>query len=298
MQVTGDKLKYLAAVLLLLFALSAPAAAQDGMTATVYQTANVRSGPDTRFEIVGQLAQGDSVLVTGRDEEGRWLQVVIASGEVGWLPLFVLTLDGELDDIPLAEEVAAEVPPDASAENTVTVAAYGRVNVRSEPAISGELVGQLDIGDTARATARSNGNNDWLLVENEIIEGWVAFFTVRVEGNLEALPVLVPDSTGEELIPPTVLLRTRFNARLHTEPELTSPTIIIVPFDREVTPIARTENGRWLLVGYDGQTGWGIANLFDVTDDLMAEIPVYVADTGDPTPTPATTAPESTAEAQ
>lgn len=290
MQVTGDKFKYLAAVLLLLFAFIATAAAQEGVSATVYQTANVRSGPDTRFAIVGQLAQGDSVRVTGRDEEGRWLQVVMASGEVGWLPLFVLTLDGELDDIPLADEAAGAEPPDEAAEETVTVAAYGRVNVRREPAISGELVGQLEIGDTAQATARSNANNDWLLIENEAIEGWVAFFTVRVDGNLDALPILVPDSSGEELIPPTVLLRSRFNARLHTAPDLSSPTTVIVPFDSEVTPVARSENGRWLLVGYDGQTGWGIANLFDVTDDLLAEIPVYVD--GE---TPAPVAPEATA---
>jgi hypothetical protein len=214
----------------------------------------------------------------------------MASGEVGWLPLFVLTLDGELDDIPLAEELTVDDPPDATAEDTVTVAAYGRVNVRSEPAISGELVGQLEIGDSARATARNNGNNDWLLIENEAIEGWVAFFTVRVQGNLDALPILVPDSSGEELIPPTVLLRSRFNARLHAEPDLASPTTVIVPFDSEVTPVARSENGRWLLVGYDGHTGWGISNLFDLTDELLAEIPVHNADA-----TLAPPAPEATA---
>jgi uncharacterized protein YraI len=247
------------------------AAAQEGVSATVYQTANVRSGPDTRFEIVGQLAQGDRVLVTGRDEEGRWLQVTMASDEVGWLPLFVLTLEGDLEDIPLLDD--EQGTPEAEAE--VTVSAYGRVNVRSEPAISGDIVGQLDVGDTASATARNNRDTDWLLIENDALEGWVAFFAVRVQGNLDSLPILVPDSSGEELIPPTVLIRTRFNARLHPEPDLDSPTTVIVPFNSEVTPIARSEDGQWLLVGYQGQTGWGSIELFAIPNDQLEELPVF-----------------------
>jgi uncharacterized protein YgiM (DUF1202 family) len=247
-------------------------AAQGGVPATVYQTANVRSGPDTRYEIVGQLAQGDTTLVTGRDEEGSWLQVTLPSGEVGWLPLFVLTLEGSLEDVPVVDNVQST----PVIEEEVTVSAYGRVNVRSEPAISGEIVGQLDVGDTARATARNNDDNDWLLIANETLEGWVAFFTVRVEGDLTSLPILVPDSSGAELIPPSVLIRTRFNARLHPVPELDSPTILIVPFNSEVTPIARSDDGRWLLVGYEGQTGWGIADLFAVRDDRIEQLPVLV----------------------
>lgn len=271
----------------------ASAAAQDdtGVTATVYQTANVRSGPDTRFEIVGQLTQGDTVFVTGRDESGRWLQVALESGEIGWLPLFVLTLDGSPDGLPVVTE---ETPGTTDAE-AVTVVAYGRVNVRSVPALTGDLVGQLDVGDEATASARSNEFNDWLLISNDSVEGWVAFFTVRVQGDLESLPVLVPDSSGAELIPPSVLLRTRFNARLHTTATLSSPTILVVPFNSEVTPIARTADGEWLLVGFEGQTGWGITPLFEITAQQLEDIAVYNAATATPTGTmtaiPATAVP-------
>jgi uncharacterized protein YraI len=261
------------------------ASAQAGVPATVYQTANVRGGPDTRFEIVGQLAQGDAVVVTGRDEEGRWLQVALESGEVGWLPLFVLTLEGDLEDIPVVHDGQDTPAP----EEEVTVVAYGRVNVRSEPSIGGSIVGQLDVGDTAQASARNNDDNDWLRIENELIEGWVAFFTVRVSGNLEALPILVPDSSGEELIPPSVLIRTRFNARLHPVPELESDTTVIVPFNREVTPIARSEDGDWLLVGYEGLTGWAVTELFSIPDDQLDDLPVFM-DEATPEVTPDATA--------
>lgn len=278
-------MRYTLLVVLLCGVFVLSAFAQEGIPATVYQTANVRSGPDTRFEIVGQLAQGDSVLVTGRDEEGRWLQVTLDSGESGWLPLFVLTLEGELEDIPVVDNGLATSAP----EEEVTVAAYGRVNVRSEPSIGGNIVGQLDVGDTAQASARSSDDNDWLLIENDTVEGWVAFFTVRVQGNLEALPILVPDSSGEELIPPEVLIRTRFNARLHPVPELDSETVVIVPFNREVTPIARSEDGDWLLVGYDGLTGWGVTELFAIPDDQLEELPLFIEE-ATPEVTPEATA--------
>jgi len=40
-----------------------------------YQTVNIRSGPDTRFDIVGQLTRGAEVLVTGRDPDGLWVRI-------------------------------------------------------------------------------------------------------------------------------------------------------------------------------------------------------------------------------
>ena len=43
------------------FLLATTVVAQADVTGTVYQTTNVRSGPDTRFEIVGQLSEGDEV---------------------------------------------------------------------------------------------------------------------------------------------------------------------------------------------------------------------------------------------
>ena len=42
----------------------------EGIPGTIYQTVNVRSEPGARYEIVGQLAQGDQVMVTGRSGEG------------------------------------------------------------------------------------------------------------------------------------------------------------------------------------------------------------------------------------
>lgn len=277
------------------------AAQTDGGTlpGTVYGTSNVRSGPDTRFPIVAQLAANERVIATGRDgDPARWLFVLLETGDRGWLPVFVVALEGDLNTLPIVtsdpiQPVNATPRPTLTAiqsvDSDVTAIAYGRVNVRSLPSIAGDVIGQLDLDDVAMVTARSNAQNDWLYIENSEINGWVAYFTVRVEGVLDDLPILVPDSSGEGLIPPSVLLQTRFNARLRQDPSLSSPTITIVPFSAEVTPLARTADSQWIYVGYEGLAGWGAVGLFVITPEALARLPIFVG--GTPSPSPATPMP-------
>ncbi len=271
--------KFIAAVLLALAASTVLAQTATPVTGSVYQTSNVRSGPDTRYQIVGQLSEGDIVSINGKDDDGRWLRVVLPTAATGWLPTFALIVDGDLSTIPVIADGTVEgtVAPNAN----VSVISYGRVNVRGGPGIGFEIVGQLDVNEHAAAIARSNRQNDWLLIRlngttpGSATEGWVAYFTVNVQGDPRALPVLVPDSSGDALIPPSRLLRTLFNVRLHNAPQLTAPVTLVVPFDSEVTPIGRNANGDWIFVGYDDQTGWGVAQLFDITNDELAALPIY-----------------------
>ncbi len=277
----ASKLIATALIALMATAAATTVAAQTAIpvTGSVYQTTNVRSGPDTRYQIVGQLSAGDRVRISGQDGDGRWLRVVLPTAATGWLPVFALILDGDLSDVPVIEDAASAgtVVPNAD----VSVISYGRVNVRSGPGIGYEIVGQLDVDEQATVVARSNRQNDWLLIQlNEteagsITEGWVAYFTVNVQGDPRALPVLVPDSSGEALIPPSRLLRALFNVRLHDAPQLEAPVTLIVRFDSEVTPIGRNASGDWVFVGYADQTGWGVTQLFDITRDELAALPIY-----------------------
>lgn len=261
------------AVLSTMFWIAGVASAQQdtGVTATAYQTVNVRSGPDTRFEIVGQLEQGDSAPVTARESEAnRWLQVALTDGASGWVASFTVIVDGDLGTLAVLDEATAE-----PSEGSVIVIAYGRVNVRSGPSMAYDIVGQLEVDDEAQATARNNERNDWLLIENEAIVGWVAFFTVSVRGNPETLPVLVPGGNGEDFLPPSMVTVTRFNVRLRTEPERSSATVTVVPFNSNVTLLGRTEDGSWLYVLYGETPGWGAARLFDLTREQLESVPLY-----------------------
>lgn len=267
------------------------ASAQGELTGTVYQTTNVRGGPDTRFEIVGQLSEGDEVIVDGRDAQSKWLHVILPDEQGGWLPVFALVVDGDIEAIPVFVEVEATDVIDVG----VFVVSYGRVNVRSGPDIAYEIVGQLDVNERAEALARSNEQNDWLMIEFGELEGWVAYFTVNVRGDTETLPVLVPDSSGESLIPPSRVLLARFNVRLHDTPEQDTPVTLIVAFNSEVTAIGRTEDGEWLFVGFGNDTGWGAAQLFGINADEIEMLPV-VDLVGEVLSPSAEATPEATAE--
>jgi uncharacterized protein YraI len=253
------------------------------LDATVYQTVNVRSGPDTRYDIVGQLAKDADVLVDGRaDEEGSWLRIIMPNDEFGWLPVYVLTIEGDTSDLPVIVEFEGQNG------TTVTVHAYGLVNVRSGPSISSDIAGQLEIDTEAEAIARSNEGNDWLYIVSDEVEGWVAYFTVQVEGNPNQLPVRLPQTEGGDLVPPPAVVRTRFNTRLHTEPSLESPTTMIIPFNSEVAPLAQSADRRWLYIDYQGTNGWGAVGLFSIARAELALVPVYDQDfEPEPTGTPA-----------
>lgn len=258
------------------FLFTAAVVAQE-VSGTVYQTANVRSGPDTRFEIVGQLSAGDLVSIDSRSSDARWLHVVLTSGASGWLPVFALIIDGDVVDIPVFEpdEVTSpEATPEPGSPSGVSVVSYGRVNVRVGPGIGYEILGQLDVDEEADAIARSTESSDWLLIRFDDTEGWVAYFTVRVQGDALTLPVLVPDDSGQSLIPPSLRVRARFNVRLHGTPEVNTPVTAIVPFDTEVTALGRSEDGDWLFVNFDEETGWGATQLFNIARQTVQELPV------------------------
>lgn len=255
---------------------SAAVQAQDETTipATLYQTVNVRGGPGTRYEIVGQVSAGDTVEVLGRaDGASRWLQVLIADGSVGWIPSYLLILNEDPAILPIVGALNGE-----SDGGEVIITAYGTVNVRNGPSILEQIVDQLEAGDTAQARARSNERNDWLYIENQTLAGWVAYFTVDVAGNPNSLPLRVPDAASSDLIHPTRLIRTRFNTRLHAEPGVTSATVGIVPFATEVTPLARSEDNRWLYVASGDLVGWAAADLFALEDGMLDDLPLYSPD--------------------
>ena len=222
-------MRYIAIAFLVMGSLSGVLSAQDsGVTATAYQTVNVRSGPSTQYEIIGQLSNGDTVPVVGRDSEtARWLYIAMpgSPGTRGWVATFTVTTSGGLDGLEIegGSGGSGSNDTDTQPEDGVSIMAFGRVNVRSGPGINYEVVGQLEIDDEAQATARSNYNNDWLYVENNSIAGWVAYFTVTVRGNANELPVLVPDTVDGELVPPSTLIMTNFNVRLHSRPAFSAP---------------------------------------------------------------------------
>jgi uncharacterized protein YraI len=53
-------------------------------TVTVLQNANIRGGPGTNYAVIGVARVGDQFVVTGRNSDGSWWEI-LQSGETGWI---------------------------------------------------------------------------------------------------------------------------------------------------------------------------------------------------------------------
>lgn len=70
----------------------------------VDSTINVRSGPGTNYDIIGQANQGTRYTVTSRSSDGSWYQIDF-NGIVGWVFSDLVTFEGPF------VAVAANIPP-------------------------------------------------------------------------------------------------------------------------------------------------------------------------------------------
>lgn len=277
--------------LIMTLLLTAAASAQpDTVTVTADQTVNVRGGPGTQFEIVARLEAGDTVVADGRDSpETLWLRVVLQDDVRGWVAFFTVTVSDDVERLAIVDQEPEPTPPASALDDEVRVLALGRVNVRSGPAITYDVVSQLEAGDQAQARARSSDSNDWLLIEKAELVGWVAYFTVTVLGDAASLPVRVPELQGNGLIPPSALAQARYNARLRAAPSFLAPVLEVIPFGTQVQPLARSADARWLYLAYTGIQGWSLTQLFDLADSDTDRLPVSAAleqPIVTPTPTP------------
>ncbi len=62
-----------------------PTAAPTSVFFAVKANLKLRSGPSTRYDIVGWLEKGDRLIVTGNNLEGDWLKVICLDGKEGWV---------------------------------------------------------------------------------------------------------------------------------------------------------------------------------------------------------------------
>jgi hypothetical protein len=71
----------------------------------------------------------------------------------------------------------------------VTVTSDIPVNVRAEPSMTANVLGQIDGGNIFKATGR-NQAGDWIFVQNARYSGWIASFLLIANGDLQSLPIV------------------------------------------------------------------------------------------------------------
>lgn len=71
--------------------------------ATVAPTANLRSGPGTSYDVVGQSQQGDSLEIVGQSDDGTWYEL----SDGAWIAVSLVEI-AESEQEPLAIETIVE----------------------------------------------------------------------------------------------------------------------------------------------------------------------------------------------
>jgi hypothetical protein len=80
-----------------------PASTSPTLVATGEATEllNIRSGPSTRFRVVGQLGAGETAQLIDRSDDARWVRIRLQDGETGWVNSAYLETATDLETLPV-----------------------------------------------------------------------------------------------------------------------------------------------------------------------------------------------------
>lgn len=98
----------------------APTATPEGVYVTITRSVqNVRTGPSTQYDVLGQLRQGETAQVIGGSVDLQWV-VINFRGQNGWLSRDILDLSGDTRSIPVIAPPPLPTPLPATATPLAT----------------------------------------------------------------------------------------------------------------------------------------------------------------------------------
>ncbi len=74
--------------------------APAGFATVTYDLVNLRAGPGTDFEVIGQVVLGDELPIYAQNEDGSWF--VTDEGGQTWIASWLLDFDGDISTVPVA----------------------------------------------------------------------------------------------------------------------------------------------------------------------------------------------------
>ena len=112
-----------------------PALAESQAVATT--DVNVRAGPSSQEQVIGTLASGQSVIIDGCMNNGKWCKVVLADGE-GWVSSRYLSGDFASSGVIVTEQPTAAIRTTRPATPGTTT---GVITGAAAGAVTGAVVG-------------------------------------------------------------------------------------------------------------------------------------------------------------
>lgn len=176
----------------------------EGITTT---RLNVRAGPSTVRESLGLIEAGQTVQIVGRDESGSWYAILFPAGPDGrgWIAAAYVQA-ADTDRLPV---IVLTTPTPTPAGPTARLTQ--RLNVRTGPATTYEILGTLEAGTVVTLTGR-NETGTWTQIEFPAApngRGWVTAAYLQAD-DLTNLPLVNASGTPITPLPdrPTPLAAT------------------------------------------------------------------------------------------
>jgi len=116
---------------------------------------NIRSGPGTEFESMGQANTGESYSIVS--QEGDWVEIQLEN-DTGWVALEFVTIDMESDDTV-----------ETSNQNTVTIS-NDHTQIRNGPSTDNDIIHFAEAGIQYEVTGETD---DWYEVSGNGVEGYI-----------------------------------------------------------------------------------------------------------------------------
>lgn len=120
------------------------------------QGLNVRGGPGTVYPVIGEMRQGDTANVIGRNGDGSWWQISLDDGSEGWVVASLVATSGPVDAVEVAASIPA--PPPTATPRPVAANPTNTPAPRPQPGVDFKIVKQrmLTIDENAGCLGNHN----------------------------------------------------------------------------------------------------------------------------------------------
>lgn len=245
---------------------AAPALAQGNNVVVVNTGAlHIRSGPAPNTTVLGTVAGGTELAVTGRNAAMTWWRVSSPFG-VGWVSDQFVAFRGNIDSVPVVST------PQGTLETPVIYVDRYPATVYSNPNLDSFVIGMVPAGGSLPIIGRSFDGN-WWQVSTSMGPGWVNIADVALRGD-EDIVERVGDP-GPSFRGPTV----RLNAGVQVTTQPGGGDVIAdLPAGTTIPTRSRSVDNAWWEVTGDFGFGWipvGDVSLMGASSTLPVAASVY-----------------------
>lgn len=215
----------------------------------------VREGAGPYALALGQLGQGQQVLVTGQNADGSWLQITWAYG-TGWVSGQYISLGGGVPAyVPGAApdgQGGGGLPTTIDSPSATVNAAY--LNMRSGPGAGYTIIGFLTGGDTVAIIGRSE-DSSWYQVQTAAgATGWVSALYLITYNEYGGSPVTGALPNAAPAVPVGIVNTGALNIRTGPGAEYTS--LGTLAGGEQGNVIGHSADWGWYLMETRVGTGW------------------------------------------